>query len=417
MKVLIINTHGTFNYDHHGQIRNAEKPFYLARYLAASGHEVTLIYASPIRNTGFSVRKSGHLSIIYLPALVDPAVYRSEKPSHAQLRIISRRLDLVLSAVLCAVKSSSRRYQVVHSFAPAWPGNYLPVFLTDMFRGDTRIVLDVGEPLGGQTGIANLVPPTSAFDRAERSLLTFLEKSSLRVADAAIVATTLVENMFLNQRFPRNRIFKIPIGVDLDMFKNHQKSYARERLRIPKTLSIITYVGGSVQLPVYFAFLLEVLKLVRTDRVRMMFVGARVPETVRTLVDKMGLNEKVIFTGPVSLSQYALYLSASDVQLLPMQDNPVDHWRWPNRLQEYMASGRPIVASPAGEAARIINQEHCGLVARSFDPEDFAAQVVFLLGSQDKAEEFGTNARKAAEDKYDWNKICCEIERIYLNIC
>jgi glycosyltransferase involved in cell wall biosynthesis len=289
--------------------------------------------------------------------------------------------------------------------------------LASNFRDQTKIIIDVGERIGGKDGVASLLPSRNMLDSLDRVFFTLLEYSSFELADGAIVATSAIEHLLTKYGFPITNIFRVPIGTDLELFKEVDRLYARRVLGLTSEARIVTYVGGSLTLPQYFYFLLDVLgELNRPPDVKLMFLGARVPTVVRDFVDRMSLGHRVLLTGPVRLEKYPLYLSASDVLVLPLQNNPIDYWRWPNRLQEYMASGRPVVVSPVSEAAKIVKIEKCGLVAESFTPKAFASKVEYLLNHPREAERLGSNGRNAVEEKYNWSAICRTIENVYLTL-
>jgi glycosyltransferase involved in cell wall biosynthesis len=106
-----------------------------------------------------------------------------------------------------------------------------------------------------------------------------------------------------------------------------------------------------------------------------------------------------------------LYLGASDVLLLPLPDTLFDRARWPLRLGDYLAAGRPIVATSLPEIEKIVSE--CGLLAKIGDPEDFADKILSIISDPDLREEMGKRARGLAETRYSWKRIAKQLERAY----
>ena len=70
------------------------------------------------------------------------------------------------------------------------------------------------------------------------------------------------------------------------------------------------------------------------------------------------------------------------------------------KVLDALASGRAIVSTTMGaEGAVIADGEHLVLAD---DPESFARAVVELLRDRSRATTLGANARRLAEERYDW---------------
>jgi glycosyltransferase involved in cell wall biosynthesis len=131
------------------------------------------------------------------------------------------------------------------------------------------------------------------------------------------------------------------------------------------------------------------------------------------MISSLKLQEAVILTKTLQLEEIPTYLSAADVMVLPLLDNFVDGCRWPNRLLEYMACGRPVVVSSVGEAPKIVAKHKCGLVAQSEEPTDLAQKIDYLLVHPQEAYEMGLRARLAVEQTYTWSSVTKSTEQVY----
>src|SRR5436309_3048712 len=74
----------------------------------------------------------------------------------------------------------------------------------------------------------------------------------------------------------------------------------------------------------------------------------------------------------------------------------------PNKLFEAMMCRRPIVTNSGITAARIVQEERCGLVVPYGDKEALKSVLLALLKSPELRLELGESGRRAYETKYSW---------------
>lgn len=104
----------------------------------------------------------------------------------------------------------------------------------------------------------------------------------------------------------------------------------------------------------------------------------------------------------VPYERLSAFLGAAAVLVIPHP--PHVYWDAivPIKLFDCLAAGRPLVVTPRTETARVIREASAGVVSRSDAVDDFAAALLDVLGDARRAGEMGGNARRAAEERYDW---------------
>ncbi|MBN2571053.1 MAG: glycosyltransferase family 4 protein [Ignavibacteriales bacterium] len=122
------------------------------------------------------------------------------------------------------------------------------------------------------------------------------------------------------------------------------------------------------------------------------------------LVNKYS-NDWLIFHDDIAYSTNAPeFISNCSITVIPHPDHEHYHTTLAVKQFDYMACGRPIVATNCVETANVINQYKCGLVC-DFTAEDMAQKIIYLLENPEISEEMGKNGRKAIEDYYNWNRM------------
>jgi glycosyltransferase involved in cell wall biosynthesis len=104
----------------------------------------------------------------------------------------------------------------------------------------------------------------------------------------------------------------------------------------------------------------------------------------------------VEFRPQVPLDAVTPLLAASDALLVPLSSHPTFRQFVPSKLIDFMAVGRPVVLSAAGEAARILEHAGAGIAVAPESPEDLAGAVRWLAAHPGEAAEMGARGRAYA---------------------
>jgi glycosyltransferase involved in cell wall biosynthesis len=97
------------------------------------------------------------------------------------------------------------------------------------------------------------------------------------------------------------------------------------------------------------------------------------------------------------------FLASCDILIIPRLSNRVNDISFPSKLPEYLAMGKPVVASRTSDSFRVIEDGVNGLL---FTPGDKTGLKNILVNLIDfhLREEIGKNARQISTDKLCWEK-------------
>ena len=92
--------------------------------------------------------------------------------------------------------------------------------------------------------------------------------------------------------------------------------------------------------------------------------------------------------------------------LVTLADEPIFALTVPNKVQAYMAAGRPILACLNGEGARLVEEAQAGLGVPAQDASALAAAVLRLyqMSAEDRA-RLGANGRRYFKAHFDHDKL------------
>jgi colanic acid biosynthesis glycosyl transferase WcaI len=115
--------------------------------------------------------------------------------------------------------------------------------------------------------------------------------------------------------------------------------------------------------------------------INFVFVGggievARLKETV----ENSQINN-VTFIPKVPMDRVGAMLKQADVLLVHLKNDPLFEITIPSKIQAYLAVGKPVLIGVMGDAADIVKQANCGLVATPENPQSIADAAMLLAKS------------------------------------
>jgi glycosyltransferase involved in cell wall biosynthesis len=130
---------------------------------------------------------------------------------------------------------------------------------------------------------------------------------------------------------------------------------------------------------------------------------------LKRLAVKRRLEDRLVLEGAVV--DVPGFLAGLDVAVLPSRSEGMS-----NALLEYMAAGKPIVATAVGGNTRLIDDGVHGLLVPPDDPAALAAAISRLLNDADLATRMGRTARRRVEERYSREAMVRRFEKFYLQL-
>lgn len=259
-------------------------------------------------------------------------------------------------------------------------------------------------------GITTARRPFAWMDRIEQRI----EEGSKRVSDGVTVISKVLEERARSISIPEAKILHVPAGVDTTRFPLRSTRDARHALRLDEGSRWLGFVGFSLW---DLEMLARVVRMVfaKRDDVKLLVLGGGVEEKAkRSLLEVDPSGERIVMPGVVPFVEVPAHLSACDVLLLPMQDTIANRARIPNKLADYYAACRPVVASDVGDTGTWVREHKSGVSA--VDETTFAESVLDLLQNPQRAESMGKQGRQIAESDWSYQKLTKQLEHFYTHL-
>jgi glycosyltransferase involved in cell wall biosynthesis len=214
----------------------------------------------------------------------------------------------------------------------------------------------------------------------------------------------------LNRGQPDRKVVHLPNAVDVDRFAalpspgSAANPGGSPRVIYCGTVGLAQGVGTLVD---------AAAELASDDQVpEVLIVGDGAErETLGRAAAERGLTH-VRFLGRVPGDEVPPLIGSAAVAVLSLRDVPLFEDALPTKMLEYMAGGRPIVASAAGEVARVLARADAGIACRPGDPAALAEGIRQILADPARAARMGENAREYVEAHYSRTAFVATLDRI-----
>jgi glycosyltransferase involved in cell wall biosynthesis len=203
----------------------------------------------------------------------------------------------------------------------------------------------------------------------------------------------------------------VPMGISAQLLETRSAPRAQE-----VTSPSVLYLGSMVRvrrLETIVRAFRSVVDVVQNAS--LYFVGGENQADIDFLRDearRLGLADRIVFTGQLSREQAFAYVRAADVCLSPIPPSPIFDVASPTKLVEYMALAKPVVANEHPEQTQVIAASGGGLIV-PWAAERFASAVVELLQDPRRAMEMGRKGREYVERHRNYATIAEQVEGVY----
>ncbi|PRY67386.1 glycosyltransferase family 4 protein [Halomonas ventosae] len=182
------------------------------------------------------------------------------------------------------------------------------------------------------------------------------------------------------------RIERLPTVVDASRYSvtDNAPSSVEESL-------VIGWIGSPSTQQYVLELKPELEALHREQQTRLVLVGAQ-----PALADQFG--ELPVEVVPWSEETEAQAIAGFDIGIMPLPDGPWERGKCGYKLIQYMAAGKPVVASAVGVNVEIVEGWRCGRLADG--PAQWHEALSTLLADAPERHALGVKGRQAVEQHY-----------------
>lgn len=242
---------------------------------------------------------------------------------------------------------------------------------------------------------------------------TWLEEALYRKSHLITGQTQgIVSN--IKGRFPSKQVYWLPNGVDLAYYDPAlYPSDWRKKLGFVAEDIVLLYAGiiGHAQ---GLDIILRAAEILRARaNIKFILLGdGPEKERLQKTASAMQL-PNIVFLEPVTKTEMPRILAASTATIIPLKRLELFKGAIPSKIFESLAMKKPILLGVEGEAKELfIDEGRCGLFFTPESAEELVKSIEYMAANQDERLQWGENARKYVDQKFNRNQIAADFYRV-----
>ncbi len=241
----------------------------------------------------------------------------------------------------------------------------------------------------------------------EESILNFSRKSIIKkINDYFYIFFTklftdglIVISDYLYNSYKRNYRIKVPVLYD----------YSKIKLKKEKVEDDYFLFCASTAYLEIIDFIISSFNILNTNKTKLILILNGKQDDINALKTKHCHNSKLEIVSNLNYNVLIEYYQNAFALLIPLRNNVTDIARFPHKIGEYLAVGRPIITTNYGEIKVYFKDHQNAFICNNYDILEFAEKMRFVLENKEFADEVGLNGRKLGEKVFDFRNYTDEV--------
>ncbi len=233
----------------------------------------------------------------------------------------------------------------------------------------------------------------------------FVEKICGKISNKTIAISNTMKDELIKMGATKDNIKVIPYGVDIE--RVDKISQNPQKIDVLFVSRLVSYKNPDV--------LIKAIQMVRKNipNVNCYIIGDG-PEKQKlfALTKELNLEENVKFTGFMESEEIFSFMKSSKIFVFP---STVEGFGMV--IIEAFACGLPVIGINSQSSrcvSELIEDGKNGFLLNKLDENMFAEKITLLLKDENLRNKMGNNGKNIA-NKYDWDKITNEVEKLYID--
>jgi len=282
---------------------------------------------------------------------------------------------------------------VVYFYGPLFLESVVPLIYAQ--KHGYKIVFDIIEDLSLTNELS-----FSFYQNVRCNLSSLISSQIKNLCAGLIVISSYLEEKSRNLTQGKVPIHYLPISVDLNFFP--EKQYG-----ITSTVSL--FYAGSFGKKDGLPVLLEAFDRLAGcyENLRLVLTGRGDPEAMGNFfarLKKSPYKDRIDFKGYLEEKDYYSLLNDVDIPCMTRLDLGFAHAGFPFKLGEFLATGRPVIASRVSDVDRFLTHGDNAMLVKAGSSNEICEAVEFLINNPQSAASIGMRGREVAKSFFDYKK-------------
>ncbi len=225
-----------------------------------------------------------------------------------------------------------------------------------------------------------------------------LERACVPSADAIITVVDEMKQRIVDLGADASKVFIYQNVPDLETL-----DFEPVESSVPDTFNLV-YAGGITPAR-GLATVVEAIALLSEDKkskFKLTVCGTGSFETqIRELAEEKNVAELIDFKGWIAQKDVFKHIAVGSATIIPHYRSIQNDCSSPNKLYQYMFSGKPVISSNCKSLERVILSINSGLIYEDRSAEELAKRIEQLMSSEELQISLGKNGREAVLQRYN----------------
>jgi len=345
-----------------------------------------------------SLQRQGHKVVIFVPSCGKYKANRSLEIRYVPtidarfFRFLSYHFLLLFYAGYYVA-----RHQVDIIYVREMVLSLTPFILSKLFK--KPMITEINGDLLNEYELAG-------YPRFLLATMRLVEMIVCKESQALVCVTEGLRDIFQSRyQLSNEKIRVIPNGTDTDRFHPLDRIACREQLGIDLETKVVGFVGTFVPHQGLSDLVsCARLTLEKSPDVNFLLVGdGPMRNEVLHMVQAMGLMDYFLFPGAVPQEKVVFFINAMDVCVAPFTRSRNERIGLsPLKIYDYMACGKPIVASDIKGVGDLLQANEVGIAVTPEDPVSLATAVLLALNDQELATRCRQKSPAIIKNNFTW---------------
>ncbi len=221
-----------------------------------------------------------------------------------------------------------------------------------------------------------------------------------------VVVSESVKNMVIaTEHVAQEKIEVIYNGVELSPVTS-----LKRELEIKDDEIVIMHVANLKPVKGHTYFLQAVAQIINEyPKIKIVLIGKdEFNGAIQKQAKELGIEDKIIFLG--QRNDVGRLLSAADICVLPSVSEGMS-----NAILEYMAAGKPVIATRVGGNPELVQEGFNGLLVAQENVGELKNALIILIKDENKRKEMGSNGFKRAQEYFSMNQMVVSYDKLFTN--
>ena len=226
-----------------------------------------------------------------------------------------------------------------------------------------------------------------------------VEKYILNAADHVITVTEIQKGFLAEHYLNEDDISVAQNAINSDEFNpNIEPIQLNWNINDPIVIGFVGTMNRWQGIPILSDVIPTVIKAI-PNAVFLLVGDGEFKATLESEINKLNLQDSVMFPGRVAHIDVPRYVSAMDITILPDSNTHGS----PMKIFEYMAAKKAVIAPDVEPVREIIEHNKTGLIIDRSNSDQLSDAIIELLTNMDKRDYLSNNAYDYVTENHTWH--------------